>query len=147
MSCCWSQLDDVGVLGIAEAKTPSSRAGLLMRSKNRPIDKLRCRFRPWMRSDGLAGSGAQAVDFLRGQRTEFSGRHIQRKRSVFYALDFLHVMADLFKHAADLPIASLDEGNFVPGIRSFFHDADFRRRGSHSFPLIGSDGEPSTELG
>jgi hypothetical protein len=45
--------------------------------------------------------------------------HIQFKVPVADALDFLDVMSDLFKHAANLAILAFDQSNFIPGIIRF----------------------------
>src|SRR6201987_2935148 len=74
---------------------------------------------PWARpgsgfvfcADVLSGGGAQAVDFFQGEDAELSRRHIERERSILHALDFFHVMADLLKHAPDLPVADIDTGD------------------------------------
>ena len=62
---------------------------------------------------GLAASAspfsgpAQGRDLLFGQLAKLAWLNIQRDPTVARALDLLHVMADLFEHAADLAVLAL----------------------------------------
>ena len=94
-----------------------------------------------LRANVLARGRAQAVDLFQSERAELSRRHIERERPILHALDFLHVVTDLLKHAPDLPIAAFDQRDFVPGIGRILDDADPGRRGAHTLALVGCDGE------
>src|SRR5579863_5393040 len=54
--------------------------------------------------------------FPRSQMPEFARLDIQLQGPVAYPLDFFYVMLDLLEHAPDLPVTSLDQRDFVPGI-------------------------------
>src|SRR5207253_4773314 len=94
-----------------------------------------------LRANVLARGRAQPVDFFQSERAELSRWHIERERPILHALDFLHVVTDLLKHAPDLPIATFDQRDFVPGIGRILDDADPGRRGAHTLALVGCDGE------
>src|SRR5260370_18819825 len=88
----------------------------------------------------------QAVNFFLRESTELTGWNVQCERTVTHALDFLYVMAHSFEHAPDLAIASLDQGNFVPRIRRFLHDADSRRARLHPLAVISGDRNSHSEF-
>src|SRR4029077_12478157 len=55
------------------------------------------------------------------------------------------VVTDLLKHAPDLPVATFDQGDFVPGIGRILDDADPGRGGAHTLALVGCDGEATPQ--
>lgn len=61
----------------------------------------------------------QHGDFAQRKFTIRSGLHVQRERAVAYPLDLLYVVANLFKHPADLPVLALDQRDFIPRIVAF----------------------------
>ena len=56
-------------------------------------------------------------------------------------------MADCFKHAPDLAIATLDQRDFVPRVCGFFHHAHQSRARLHALAVVGGDGNSSAQLG
>ena len=58
----------------------------------------------------------QLFDFSKAQTAKLPGRDIERERSVTYALDLLHVVADFFEHFAELPVLTFSQRDLVPGI-------------------------------
>src|ERR1022692_934751 len=63
--------------------------------------RLCCRYR-------FVAGGPQAIDFLRGQGAESPGFDVEGERPVANALDLLHMVSDLLKHAPDLAVAAFD---------------------------------------
>ncbi len=63
----------------------------------------------------------QHRDFLFGEGTKLARFYIQCNTAVACALDLLHMMADLFKHAADLAILALCQRDFIPRIVRLAH--------------------------
>ena len=68
---------------------------------------------------------------MRTQLPHLSRFDIQRQRAIFYPLDLLHMMANLFKHPPDLPVLAFDERDLIPGILGIFGQPDLRRRGEN----------------
>src|SRR5207237_9724012 len=91
--------------------------------------------------------GVELGDLSGLQQAQVCARDIEAERAEFRALDFFHVVADRVEHAADLAIAPLCEDDFVPGIRSIFSEADFRRRGFYTAAVVERDGDSSTQAG
>src|ERR1022692_433860 len=143
MSC--DRRSSAAAVGLGAFVVPMSRAGLETKSKKRLMLAASChgmlRSRHWF----VAG-GTQTVNFLQGQGTELPGWNVERERAIADALDFFHVVSDLFKHAPDLPVAALDQSNFVPGIVRFFNQTNACRRGPHPPPIVGSYGNTAAQL-
>jgi len=74
---------------------------------------------------------AQGRDLLFGQLAKLAWLNIQRDPAVARALDFLNVMANLFKHAANLAVLALCKRDFIPRIVRFAHQPHLRRSRSH----------------
>src|SRR3984885_6667376 len=125
--------------------TPMSRAGLETRSKKRLMLAASCHGRLGSRYWFVA-YGSQTVDLLLGQRPEFPRRNIERERPVADALDLLHMVPHLFKHATDFSIAPLDQRNLIPRIRPFLNQPDSCRRGPHPASISSSDGDSPPQL-
>ena len=66
--------------------------------------------------------------FLFSQRAKLARFNIQGNATVACALDLLHMMANLFKHAADLAILALRQGDFIPRIVRLAHQTHLRGR-------------------
>jgi len=84
-------------------------------------------------SGASAGGGqrlgiAQRFDLAWFQQAPLAGFHIQSQCAVADALDLLHVMPDLLKHAADLPVAAFRQRHLVPGVVLVAHQIDFGRQ-------------------
>lgn len=62
------------------------------------------------------GGFAEVFYFLRLQFAHLARLHVEHKRTVADAADFLDVVADLFEHLAQFAIAAFDEDNFKPGV-------------------------------
>jgi hypothetical protein len=73
---------------------------------------------------------AQRRDLLFCQLAKLARLNIQRDPAVARALDLLHVMANLFKHAANLAVLALGKRDFIPRIVRFAHQPHLRRSGS-----------------
>jgi hypothetical protein len=71
---------------------------------------------------------AQCCHFLFSQRAKLARFHIQRNTTVARALDLLHMMANLLKHAADLAILALRQRDFIPRIVRLAHQTHLCRR-------------------
>ena len=72
-----------------------------------------------LRLSQLAFSGfAKVFDFFRLEFTGLAGFEIKLKRAIAHAADLLDMMADLFKHLAELAVTALDENNFEPRVFS-----------------------------
>jgi hypothetical protein len=74
---------------------------------------------------------AQGRDLLFGQLAKLAWLNIQRDPAVARALDLLHVMANLFKHATDLAVLALSKRDLIPRIVRFAHQPHLRRSRSH----------------
>ena len=59
---------------------------------------------------------------------ELTRLYIELERAVTDAFDFFHVVSDFLEHAADLPVASFDQGDFVPRVCGFLDELNARRR-------------------
>jgi hypothetical protein len=99
----------------------------------------------------IASSGApETRNFSRPQFAELARLNVKRERTITHALDFFHVMANLFKHAAYLAILALDQSHFIPGIFSVFHQADLRGRSVDRFhtsrPGLGANLDSAPQL-
>src|ERR1700739_1111287 len=88
----------------------------------------------------LSRGRAQSGDFFQSERAELSPRPIERERPILHPLDFFDVVTDLLKHAPDLPIATFDQRDFVPGIGRILDDADLGRGGAYTLALVGGEG-------
>jgi hypothetical protein len=99
--------------------------------------------------NGAAGF-AQGGHFLLRQRAEFAWFNIQRESTVPRALDFLHMMANLLKHAADLAVLTLRKRYFIPGIVRYANQAYLCGRGAYGAKVLCSrlaaDTDSSTQL-
>src|SRR5215472_3021718 len=56
----------------------------------------------------------QGLHFFRTELAVLARPHIQLERAVGYALDFLNVVPDFFKHAPYLAMLALDQRDFIP---------------------------------
>src|ERR1700757_2167321 len=65
------------------------------------------------RSTLRLGAAAQRTHFMRRELAHLPGLDVQLKRAVTHALDLLHVMSDLLKHAPDLPVLTFRERYLV----------------------------------
>ena len=63
------------------------------------------------------------------------------------AFDFFDEEADGLEHAADLPVAAFDKGDFVPGVWSVFVKADFGGRGFYAAVVVDSDVDAGAKAG
>ena len=63
--------------------------------------------------------------FAYGQGAELAGGDVEIEGAEFDAFDFFDEEADRLEHAADLAVASFDEGDGVPGIGCVFVEMDF----------------------
>src|SRR5262249_44368668 len=61
----------------------------------------------------------QSRNLLRRQSPKFTWRHVQQQGTILHAADFFDMMPNLFKHLANLAVASFDDRNFQPGIIGF----------------------------
>src|SRR6185312_6544985 len=59
-------------------------------------------------------------------------RHIQHQRTVADAADLLDMMADLFKHLAELPVAAFGQRHFIPGVFAATNLLDLCRLRQHA---------------
>src|SRR6516165_1664236 len=75
----------------------------------------------------------QACDFLQCEMTELPRFDVEFERSIANAPDLLHVMSDLFEHAADLTIASFGQCDLIPRVGRVAHQFDSRRSGVDGF--------------
>src|ERR1019366_10456936 len=89
------------------------------------------------RSTGRTGCRFQPRHFLSGQVPELSWFDVEFQWSVTHTPDFLNVVPDLFEHAPDLPVASLDQGDFVPRVLGIANQLDSRWAGLHRFGAAG----------
>src|SRR5262249_47624990 len=92
----------------------------------------------WLRARAARSRTPQQINFLGRQSAELAWLDVERQRAITHTLDLLHVMADLFKHAANLAVLALDQRQLVPGILSFANQPDLRRRGSHGLHVARS---------
>src|SRR5208283_2674353 len=85
----------------------------------------------WANRISPFGLTLQLRNFFCRQMAKFSRLNVQLQRAVAHALDFFHVMPDLFEHAANLPIAALDQRHFVPRIGGLAQQFNLHRSGLH----------------
>ena len=79
----------------------------------------------------LRFSFAQCSHFLPSEFAELSRFYVEYQIAVSNAFDFLYMMADLFKHAPDLPVLAFNQRDFIPRVLSFSHDAYLGGRSAH----------------
>jgi len=79
----------------------------------------------------LRFSFAQCSHFLPAKFAELSRFYVEYQIAVSNAFDFLYMMADLFKHAPDLPVLTFNQRDFIPRVLSFSNDSDLCRRCAH----------------
>src|SRR5438552_11653313 len=72
----------------------------------------------------------QRLYFLGGKLAELAGFHIQRKRAIAHPSNLFYMMANFFKHSANLPVTALNQCNFVPGIVTLFEETNLCRSGT-----------------
>src|SRR5271163_2598106 len=94
-----------------------------------------------------SAGGSQLLHFFRRQLAKLAGRHVEFQRAVAYALDFLHRMANRFKHAPNLAIAALNQRDLIPRIGCFLDDANAGWSGADALAVVGSDRHSGAQLG
>jgi hypothetical protein len=77
------------------------------------------------------GRPAQRFYFIAVQFAHLARFQIEHQRAIPHPANFLHVMADLLEHLAQLAIAAFDQHHFVPRIVALPHLTDPRRCGAH----------------
>ncbi len=105
------------------------------------------------RLGGLCFSSAgftQRCDFLFRQCAELPRFHIECNTTIAGALDLLHMMADLFKHAAYLAVLTLRKRDLIPGIVGLAHQTHLCWSGPHRAHVfrarLAADADSLTQL-
>src|SRR5579884_371338 len=88
----------------------------------------------------------QSRDFLRSKATEFAGANVEFQWAIADAPDLLHVMANSFKHTANLAVSAFGKSDFIPGIGGFANDADSGGRRPNAPAFVGFDGHAFAEF-
>ena len=84
------------------------------------------------RAQLAVGGFAQVFELLGLELAHLAWFDIEHERAIAHAPDLLDMMANLFKHLAQLAVATLDDDDFVPGIVALADLANLRRRSLYS---------------
>jgi hypothetical protein len=78
----------------------------------------------------LFAGPAQRGDLAQREFAKRSGLHVQRERAVAYAFDLFHVVANFFKHPANLAVFAFNQRDFIPRVVAFPGQLHMGRRGA-----------------
>jgi len=84
------------------------------------------------------GRAVESLDFAGGEFAELARSDVEAERSVTYATDLFHMMADLFEHFSELAVAAFDEGDLVPGVVAAADEFYFGGGGDDSVATAGA---------
>jgi len=85
--------------------------------------------------------------FADGQGAKFAGGDVEDQGAKLDAFDFFDEEAYGLEHAADLAVATFDQGDFVPRVGGVFVELNFGGRGFYAAVVVESDVNAGSQAG